>query len=91
MDGLDRIIGEYKVRRIGNSNVITIPKTMNFRPGDKVILRSNEAGTKGSFEKKISGNPWENGQFDNFDFRADMKIVGNFGVGKDVGRENEKW
>ncbi|WP_288760332.1 hypothetical protein [uncultured Lacticaseibacillus sp.] len=91
MDMLDRVIGEYKIRRIGNSNVITIPKSMDFRPGETIILRSNESGTKGSFEKKTSGNPWENGQFDDFDFREDMKIVGNYGMGKDVGRENAKW
>ncbi|AFR99158.1 hypothetical protein [Lentilactobacillus buchneri] len=43
------------------------------------------------YEKSKNHDPWENGQFGNFDFRANMEDVGNYDKGSDVGKERVKW
>lgn len=91
MTAEDRVIGEYKARKVGNATVITIPSSLDVSVGEKFILKVNAAGNQIILERAKSSNPWENGQFDDFDFRKDLDEVGNYGMGEDFGKEKVEW
>lgn len=87
----DRTFGEFKIRKVGNSMVITVPKSLNFKEGETFTLKTDETGESLIYKKTKSTNPWENGQFEDFDFLANMQEVGNYGKSSDVGKENVEW
>lgn len=91
MENKEKTIGEYKARRVGNALVITIPQSLAIQAGEKFTLKTNQEGNELIYKKTKSHNPWENGQFDDFDFRANMKEVGNYGMSPDVGNERVEW
>lgn len=83
----ERVIGEYQVRKVGNTTVITIPSSLGVKPGEKFILKVSRTGNRIILERERSTNPWENGQFDDFDFRQDIAKVGNYADAKEIGKE----
>ncbi|MFD1441527.1 hypothetical protein [Lacticaseibacillus hegangensis] len=91
MDTKDRVIGEYKARKVGNATVITIPSSLDVKVGEKFLLKVSATGDQIILEREKSSNPWENGQFADFDFRQDIAEVGNYANGKDIGKENVEW
>lgn len=91
LDTKEKVIGEYKARKVGNATVITIPSSLEVKAGEKFLLKVNATGDQIILERTKSSNPWENGQFDGFDFRKDIAEVGNYGMDKDVGKERVEW
>ncbi|MBZ2205582.1 MAG: hypothetical protein ABF481_10845 [Liquorilactobacillus satsumensis] len=86
-----RTIGRFKVRKAGNSMVITVPKSLAIREGEMFVLNVDASATQLVYEKADQTNPWENGQFKTFNFRQNMQEVGNYGQGHDVGKEQVTW
>lgn len=62
-------------------------KACKARDSDTFTLTTDESGEKLIYTKTNGTNPWENGQFNEFDFKKNMQEVGNYGQSKDVGKE----
>ncbi len=80
-------IGIFKVQKVENSMVIPIPKSLSVKEGDLFTLSVNASKTRLTYEKTRNTNPWENGQFSNFNFRKNMREIGFDDQGKNVGKE----
>lgn len=81
----NRILGEFSTRKTGNSLVITVPKNAGVPIGKKFTLVVKEDGSL--VYRSNDNNPWLNGDFDDIDFRANLKEVGNYGLDEAQGKE----
>ncbi len=79
--------GEYKVRKNGNSLIITVPKQAGFVENQKLRVVKEEDGSL-NYEP-IEDNPWFSGKFDNIDFE-EMKDAMDIPMdgGTPIGKEN---
>lgn len=80
-------LGKFKVRKNGNSLIVTIPKESGFSENEMVeAVRESDGSIS---YKPTKQNPWFTGEYDNYDFEAikkdlDFPIDGGRSVGKEI-------
>ncbi|WP_125762065.1 AbrB/MazE/SpoVT family DNA-binding domain-containing protein [Companilactobacillus hulinensis] len=80
-------LGKFKVRKNGNSLIVTMPKESGFSENEMVEAVK---GSDGSISyKPTEQNPWFSGKYKNYDFEAiknelDFPVDGGRAVGKEI-------
>jgi len=85
---MQKKLGNFVVRKVGNSTALTVPAKANVKLGQRfeLIKEDNDTLTY----KAIDSNPWFNGAYDDIDFKKEIEKVGNFDT-MQVGKENIPW
>lgn len=85
---MKRKLGSFIARKVGNSTALTVPAKADVKPGQQFELIKKNNDTL--IYKAVDSNPWFNGEYDNIDFKKEIKKVGNPDT-MQVGKENIPW
>lgn len=88
-DKKERILGEFKTRKTGNTLTLTVPSSAGKSAGEKFLLVAKPNGTLEY--RSVQANPWLDGKYDDIDFQKELNDVGNFGLDEDYGKEQVDW
>lgn len=85
---MEKKLGSFVVKKVGNSAVLTIPSKADVKLGQRFELTQENNGTL--IYKAINSNPWFNGEYDDIDFKKEIEKVGNPDT-MQIGKENMPW
>lgn len=83
-------VGRVKTRKTGNSISLTVPKAAKLRDGVQYNTFVFPDGTivyKPKLRSQGDESPWENGEYDHYDFREALSHGLDYSDEKRVGRE----
>lgn len=80
-------LGKFKVRKNGNSLIVTMPKDSGF--SENQIVEALKTSDGDIFYKNAENNPWFSGKYSKYDFEAiknelDFPIDGGRAIGKEI-------
>jgi len=87
--GLERVIGEFETRRIGNSLVLTVPKKAGVSESEKYVLVKKADGILEY--RPVQQNPWLAGDYADIDFKTLNQTLGDGDNGSSIGKEHVEW
>ena len=85
---MEKKLGNFVVRKVGNSTALTIPSKADVKLGQRFELTQENNGTV--IYNSIGSNPWFNGECDDIDFKKEIEKVGNPDT-MQIGKENMPW
>ncbi|QYN57450.1 hypothetical protein GYM69_10095 [Lactobacillus panisapium] len=85
---MEKKLGNFVVRKVGNSTALTVPSKAGVKLGQRFELTQENNGTL--IYKAIDSNPWFNGEYDDIDFKKEIEKVGNPDT-MQIGKENMPW
>ncbi|MCO6547877.1 MAG: AbrB/MazE/SpoVT family DNA-binding domain-containing protein [Gilliamella sp.] len=85
---MEKKLGSFFARKVGNSTALTIPSKADVKLGQRFELTQENNGTV--IYKSIGYNPWFNGEYDDIDFKKEIEKVGNPDT-MQIGKENMPW
>lgn len=85
---MEKKLGNFVVKKVGNSTALTVPSKAGVKLGQRFELTQENNGTL--IYKAINSNPWFNGEYDDIDFKKEIEKVGNPDT-MQIGKENMPW